>query len=759
MFFYGMGFLLGCTSLWFIDSQGQALLLLSASLATFVFCYVRRFTNRLFIAFLLGLLWSSLNIVIWAEQTQAIVERPKSSKLTGYICSIPVYQIESWQFDFCAKTIDSEPLSHLSRNRVKVRWGKYAVDPSTTPKAGQFWRFNVKLRPVHSKLNPASFDYERWLISNGFIATASVKTEASLMEGTSLASRFHRWRQSVFEHLEGVLPQSPQRPLMLALLLGERNEISPSQWQLLQQTGTSHLLAISGLHVGIASLWSYWIINFLWKRSATLCRMLPAYQAAQIASLCGAIMVVLLSGMGLPAQRALLMLLLFIGARQTGIYLSLSSTIGLALIGILILDPFAPLATSFWLSFGAVLVIAIVVNRSISPRNKLWSWLSVNWYLYLAMIPIGLLFFEVISWVALIANILLIPLTSFATTPLLYIGGMLSIFSEQFAKFIFVLADYLLILTTWVQSKTAQLNPKSLSFVFNSVVLMIFFVLLLVSAFPKKSLSKSPLFAGLVIILLYQNKPSIPPKFEMWVFDIGQGLAIFVNTAQGSLLYDTGWGNSAHATAQSSVIPYLNKMRINTINRLVVSHGDADHAGGLGAILNSLDTQTIISGEPLDSYSSENCHHKRPWQWGDVKFKFLQHNPNNQWQGNNSSCVLSITVNGFRILLPGDIEKSAENRLIARGIEAYDVVIAPHHGSKTSSTWWFVRHTSPKHVIFSTGYDNQWGFPKQSVVERYLQARSKVWITHRDGAIKVTIDQAGGLEVSSMREEHPHFWR
>lgn len=759
MIFYGISFLLGSLSLWFIDSSEQAIVLLVSSSIAFLIgkCWFNKYT---FCGYLFaGAFWSALNVLAWMSLSQSIVKQPKIANVQGYICSIPNYQHDNWRFDFCLSELAGSPISKLSNNKLRIRWGKYAIPPPEPPRAGQYWNIQVKVRPIHGKLNPAGFDYERWLVAEGFIGTAAIKKQAHRVNDFSPSSLFHSWRHNVYDYLNSFLPDSNQKPLMTALLMGERATITQQQWQVLQDSGTSHLLAISGLHVGIASIWSYWIVLFLWKRSAFLCLLMPAQRVAEITSILGALTIVLLSGLGLPAQRALIMLLIFIGSRWIGLNLSLASVLGFAIIVILIVDPFAPLSISFWLSFSAVFTIALVLSRLFKEVKGWLSWLKVNWYLYLAMIPIGLLFFEKISWVAIIANLVLIPLTSFVTTPILYLAALISLISGVLAKYLFLLADYSLMFTSWFQQFLSNYNLGQVGINSDLAIIVLLSAVLVLSLMPAKSLSKSPIAAIFCVLALSVLEPRKLTRFEMWVFDIGQGLAIYIDTPEGNLLFDTGWGDQDYAAARTSIMPFLTQQQILTLNKVILSHGDADHAGSLEYLLNNVEVATLISGEPIPNHTTKDCHKMQPWRWGAVNFKFLNHTDGKRYLGNNSSCVLSIEINGHKMLLPGDIEKSAENRLIANGVQTHDLVIAPHHGSKTSSTREFISRVYPQHVIFSTGYDNHWQFPKRSIVRRYQAIQSKIWVTHQDGAIRVRISENNQLIVSSLRAEKPRFWR
>ena len=747
------------SSLLVVSNSEQATFLAITSVFTsFVLYFKSRLKNPL-LWFCFGISWACINIVFWTEVSSKSVEEPRVAQVEGVICSIPVHRFDSWQFDFCLEQIENAPVNWFKRNRIKMRWGQYAIEPQTTLKAGQYWQLEVKLRPIYGKVNPLAFDYEKWLIAQGYAGTGSVRKKAKLLADSSYRDHYLQFRQSAYDHFSQLIPESDYRPLLIALLMGERSGISDSQWQVFQASGTSHLLAISGLHVGIAALWSYWLIMGIWRRLARLCLLLPAQTAGEVASLIGAISLVVLSGFGLPAQRALIMLAIVLINRWTGRHYSLLNLLALALFLILIIQPFSILSISFWLSFSAVFIIALVLSRQIGSRPQWLVWLNINWFLYLALIPISWIFFNKVSWVAIVANLILIPVSTFLLTPAIYIGALISMVSSSLAIYLFKLADLLMQVTFYFQSFLATYNlddlPIKSSWISISAILLISLSLFL----PVKSLPRFFVLPLCLLLILPLNNQSHKDLIKILVFDVGQGLAILAETEEGQLLFDTGWGRGDFATAESTLVPYIKGSALKQIDKLVVSHGDTDHSGGVKIIDNSILVKEILAGEPLPLHKAKDCHEMLGWQWSGIRYEFLAHRVSTHVEGNNSSCVLSIRTEDFSILLTGDIEKSAERRLLTNGLQPHDIIIAPHHGSNTSSTAPFIEKLQPKHVIFSTGYDNQWNFPRENVVNRYQSAGAQTWVTHKDGAVIIRLDSKGVLSVNGLRRLDPKFWR
>ncbi len=717
---------------------------------------------RFFLWCLYGCFWVSLNVIIWHIYSGQLVKEPEVALIEGRVCSIPVKANTSLQFDFCIDKINTREVSPFQKSRFKGYWGKYAVKTSTVLQAGQYWRFEAKLKPIHGRANPEGFNYEQWLIANSYAGSLAVKKQALLLNKRSVAAYYHYFRQNLFNQLQSVINETPAKAILIAILMGERSEITHSQWEIFQAAGTSHLLAISGLHIGIAAMWCYWLTLLTWRCSASLCLWLPAQKAAEVASLVGAIVLLLLSGFALPALRASLMLLIYLLSRWSGRYFTLTSILMISLITILLIQPFSLLSISFWLSFSAVAIIALGLSRSIMAENKLISWFKINTYLYLFLIPISWFFFDKVSWISIVANLLLIPLYSFIITPMIYLAALSLLLGQQVAKWMFMIASELTEISLLLQSYFARWNESIVMPVANSQHLYAAILGLSVLWILPKRLVSQVLRLPLVGILLLSSfnfqQASSSKVLEVWVFDIGQGLAVYLETSEGNLLFDTGWGSQEYAMATSSIIPFLKKRGVSAIDKVVISHNDADHRGGLGSIQKVFKTTQLLSGEITKKDNTINCHQSSPWRWSGVDFKFLPHLSKKNLSGNNASCVLSVAVNDKKLLITGDIEKAAELKLVSNGLSRHHIVVAPHHGSNTSSTEPFIMATLPEHTIFSTGYDNQWKLPRSNVIQRYLNQGARIWNTSDDGAIYIQFTYQK-YKVSSFRQSKSQFWQ
>ncbi len=793
----------------------------------------RQQIKRWFFLFL-GLAWSSLNVFIWFNYSNNLVTKPHVSNLTGYVCSvIPETQStnitnhshnseikkipnrKSITFDFCVTSMESEITDELivdhpfevpqinifSNNKIKLSIYNFNSDSRLQLVSGTIMTLKAKIKPIHGRVNPNGFAYEKWLVSESYIATGYVKKiTTEQIEAKPINTRvnainsikqfYNHQRQKLYSHLESISANNQFQGLILALSIGEKRMISDEQWSIFKNSGTSHLLAISGLHIGIASLWSYYSVYFFimfWNFLTKGRYFLSPKRPAMLGSIIGGLSIALISGLGYPAQRAVLMLLVFYFNKISHRHYSTPSILSITFILIVLIQPFSILSEGFWLSFLAVSIILLSLSYGLkgeNGRSKLVSWFRVNLFIFIGLTPISWFFFSQVSIVSLATNLVLIPLTSLFTAPIVYLGMLLSSINIELASLIFNLANKLLTVSYWIQSELANWNNDldyfNTSLGFPSLLLLIMssILILLPSKFPSRILVL-PITLVTLIGLFSPNLKQHQP-FKMVVFDIGQGLAVYIGNEGKHLIYDTGYGNSDFAMANSVILPFLKANGIKKIDRLIISHGDSDHRGGLESILSSISVKQLFSGDKIDVADQlieglpiQNCHSADSWRWGNAIFKFINFRKENPSRtsddlaiydnrSNNFSCVLSISIKGKKLLLTGDIEKKAETLLIEQNAMInshlkHDVIVVPHHGSLTSSTEAFVKIVNAKDAIFSTGYANQWQFPKTEVIERYRRYGANIWITDKQGAISLIFDK-DDLMVSAERESYQHFW-
>jgi len=696
--------------------------------------------------------------------------------LTGVVAGLPQVLERGVRFDFDVES--SEP---GVPQRVALSWyGRSAPDESREVRpvrAGERWRFTARLRRPHGSANPHGFDYEAWLLERGIRATGYVRMpsrrgadeRAPPERLADTVPRPQYWietlREAAREKILGALPERPYAGVLIALAIGDQRAIDTGQWQLFARTGVSHLMSISGLHVTMVAGLFAMLASWCWRRSERLALALPAQKAAALTGFLAAFAYCLISGFAVPAQRTLYMVGVVALALWLGRAASASRVLAAALLLVLALDPWAVLSPGFWLSFAAVAVIFYVgTGRSAQP-HWLAQWGRVQWAVTVGLAPLLLVLFQQVSLVSPIANAVAIPLVSFVITPLALAGAVLPFgwpleLGHAILELLMAMLEWLARLPSAVWHQHAPLAwavPLALA----GIVW-----LLLPRGFPARGL-------GLILMLpLFAASPAGPRAGELWitVLDVGQGLSVLARTERHALLYDAGPAFNAVADSGSRVIvPYLRGEGIDRLDALVVSHDDRDHSGGAASVLEAIPVGVLWSSLSPDHALLDAptwrapCRADRKWLWDGVSFEFLHPrediSPGRTARANNRSCVLRIEASGGRALLTGDIERAAEHELLrsAPGLLRAEVLLVPHHGSATSSAPEFVKQVAPRYAVFTVGYRNRFGHPREDVLARYREAGSELLRTDAAGAIRLRF-APGNLQVDAERDRARRYW-
>ncbi len=720
-----------------------------------VFIIFPRF--RLFFAFLLGLLW-----VIWRADMILMQKLPtelenKEIQLIGTIIDLPKYNSKSWQFNF--KPMPSKKWSNPGN--IRLKWYTHS---EIELRPGQLWKLTLRLRPVRTTLNPNIFDYSKWLYQIRILTTGSVRTKAKqhLLKPAS-SFNIDNLRYSLAQSIKTSLNEAKMQGIIIALAIGNKQWISQPQKTVLQHTGTAHLIAISGLHLGLIAWFSYWLALHFWSCMGRMVLWLPAPQFAALFSLFMTFLYALLAGFSISTQRAFIMIMVVIVGQFFFRKIAISRLLATALLLVLLWDPLAVLTAGFWLSFGAVIAIAYVLsnetNFNISPFAK-WGiniW-KTQWAVTLGLLVMLLSIFGYISLVSPVANLIAIPWVSFIVVPFSLLGSLSLIIFPEFAHYLFGIANYVLDML-WVSlNYLAQLEWSTLTLatppLWEKIVAFIgIIILLLPRGFPAKWL-------GIIWLLpLFFTPIAQINRGHIWfsLLDVGQGLATLIQTQHHVLLYDTG----TQFYTRSVVIPFLQAQAIKKIDILVISHDDKDHSGGLKDIIQHFAVEKILTSIKNTKYSNTwSCKIGQYWQWDNIDFQVLHPVTNYNADDNNLSCVVKINSQNASILLTGDIEKKAEYYLATHHPEKLkaDILVVPHHGSMTSSTYTFINLVQPKIALFSAGYYNRFGHPRKEIVQRYLKHKSKVWNTAQTGMIQFKLSQSGISEPYLARKELSRYW-
>jgi competence protein ComEC len=627
---------------------------------------------------------------------------------------------------------------------------------------GERWRLTLRLKRPHGNANPHAFDYEAWLLERGIRATGYVRSKADNRRLDELVPHpgylVERLRDAVRTRFLATLPDADYAGILVALVVGDQRAIDGDYWRVFSRTGTTHLMSISGLHVTMVAALAGWCVGWLWRRHPRLVLQLPAQRVAVLAGWAAALAYALLSGFSVPAQRTAYMLSVAALALLCGRRTAASRTLALALLAVLIVDPWSVLAAGFWLSFGAVALLFYVASGRLAEtpgwRGGLARWGIAQWAVTVGSLPLLLLFFQQFSLVSPLANALAIPAISFVVTPLALLAAALPI-------------PGLLDLDHWLLGWVMQLLVILADFPVATLpaprpwVLLPALVgvgwLLLPRGFPARWL-------GLALLVpLAVAMPARPPAGEatVTVLDVGQGLAVVVQTATRTLLYDTGPLYSAESDAgQRVVLPYLRAIGVDRLDALVVTHGDSDHSGGAASVLASVPVGRVLSSLP--ELGGDFCRAGERWEWDGVRFSILypagEPSPGERVKPNHLSCVLRVEAGGQSILLTSDIEAADEASLLAADAAALrsDVLVVPHHGSRTSSTPAFIAAVGAGQLIYPVGYRNRFGHPRADVVARYGDTPS--WRSDRDGALSVRLGGVAIPAIAAYRQTHQRYW-
>lgn len=755
MYSYAIAFLGGTLCLPLLAARLPDPVWACGLVATFVLSLV--FKRKLAATFLLALAGFWLHSAWQLAASLPAALEGKDITLVGTVDDIPSRQGHILRFPLRVAEVADLPGSIAFPRRLRLSW----YYPQAVPEVGERWRFKVRLRRPYGFRNPGGFDYEGWLFQQRIGATGYVRDQAAQRLAGPAVAQPHAWRRALYRHMHDHVLPLPGGEVIVALALGVRHGLSDSQWELYRITGTSHLMAISGLHIGLVAGLFFWLTRLLWARFPGLVQRLAAPRAAAVAAMAGAAGYAALAGFSIPTQRALIMVWLVCAGVALLRHVNPLNTLSLALVLVLLLDPLAVLSAGFWLSFTAVLLLVLFHRRTravpasvVRPR---WQRaVQAQCLLSLGLMPLTLVNFHTLAWLSPVANLIAIPWVSLVVVPLTLAGLCLFPLSTEAAGAVWSLAGYSYVGLEWLLARLASSPMAELTLarpLWVAVAAMAGMVGMLLASGRRRIL------AALLVIPLPLYSVARPGAGEVWVdvLDVGQGLAVVAQTERHTLVYDTGprFGSGLD-TGEAVVMPFLRTRGVAAIDTLVVSHGDNDHIGGAASVLDAFPTGRVLTSRPeqLPVARVEACREAQGWHWDGVDFSLLHPGKRSWRQENNASCVLMIeTASGQRLLLPGDIEASAEYDLVGRYRDALQaaVLLAPHHGSRSSSTASFITAVAPDSVIFPAGRHNRYGFPHPDILERYRQhnvARHTVGCT---GALQVRL---GGSEGPRLEAGH-----
>jgi competence protein ComEC len=743
----------------------------------------------------------------------------QSIVINGRISNIPVTSGKVTRFEFeidhyrvLSQTdqLNNESLAEFPQ-KLRLSW-YYAGKVN----AGEKWQLEVRLKPIHGFMNPGGFDYEAWLFQHGIHATGYVRKSAlNQMQQAAPAWSINVIRQFISQLIDDEIytkdnsNENNAFALVKALSIGDKSSLTSQQWRVLTQTGTSHLMAISGLHIGLAYLFAYLLIRRVIP--AFVMKHVPAQHVALTGGMTVALLYALIAGLSIPTQRAIIMLFalsIMVLIRRNNRPVD---SLGFALLLVLLVDPLAVLSAGFWFSFSAVAVIFISVmteQQQYDENTALWrklaiilkQWVRLQLIISVFLLPLSLFMFQQVSLVSPLANLLLIPYVSFLVVPVVLLAIVSTFLFQDVAALLFDFSALLLEIiwpvlsylseqpfALWVQGDVAVIELLMAC----AALLLIFFArelsrLIVTVYFSKNRQSVDNLacwavrlMAGLLFFPLFISNESTltAGNYQLTVLDVGQGSAAVIQTRNHVAVFDTGAKFSDKLDAGSGVvIPYLRSQGIKDIDRLIISHGDSDHIGGAQSVLDAY-PETLLIGQDLDELVVNNkylnkvrinnkraCVRGMKWQWDGVNFEFLSPHKNSSFSRskmrNNRSCVLRLSSLSGSVLLTGDIEKKVEEQLLKQyGKQLFsDILVVPHHGSNTSSSIEFITAVSPNISVISAGYKNRYKLPSYKVINRYKTSNRELIQTANSGAITISLSAKRGIVVERYREKARKYW-
>lgn len=712
----------------------------------------------------LGFAWAAWRAQLHMSDSLPAAWQGVDMRVEGVVANLPDRDTRGERFDFRIEKILTPDARAPAR--IRLTWPAPEWNNPVAPrrlKAGERWRFTVRLKPPHGTANPDGFDYEAWLLTRNIRATGYVREHTQpekLGHGAWPLDRLQALRDRVRDSIGQALKDHPRAGVIVALAVGDQGSIPHENWRVYNRTGTNHLMSISGLHITLFAVLIGGMIHAFWRRVPRLVLRLPARRAALLAGWLAALGYTLLAGFQIPAQRTLFMLTVLIA----GLWLQRDprpfSLLSLALFVVLLIDPWAVLAPGFWLSFGAVAAMMWAGQGLVGRSGKIATWTRAQVAVTLALAPALLLLFHQISLISPLANALAIPVVSWGVAPLALAGMVVTPLLHLAAGLMQGVETALQWLSAFSWASWSLPVPTV-----TAIVLSLAGVIwLLAPGLPARWLGG---FMFMPLLFPPVEMPR-PGTFEAEVLDVGQGTAVLIRTAGHALLYDTGPALGDNDAGQQIVLPRLRALGMAKLDGLIVTHDDLDHTGGAASVMRDMEIGWLMSSLPenhvLLKRSSLRCVRGQRWQWDGVQFEIL--NPpayayeQAARKDNDKSCVLKITQGSQSLLLTADAERIGELEMTERVAEKLPatVLMAGHHGSRTSSIEEFVSQVRPKYVIYSNGWRNRFGHPHPDVMARFQRLNAESHRTDHQGWTRIRFTERGP-EFEHWRDRHVRYWQ
>ncbi len=681
--------------------------------------------------------------------------------VVGSLVGLPLARTDASRFTLRVEHAALDGKALALHGRVTVSW----YDGAPPLQACTRWRLLLRLKRPRALLDPGSADSERSALERGIVATGYVRDDDGNQQLPGPRWCVDGVRAAIAAGIAARVRDQHDASLLRAFAVGDTRGLSQDDWAVARANGVSHLIAISGFHVGVAAVfgvWLAWLIYALWPRLG-LCLPRPPAQAG--AALLAAGVYSALAGFGLPTVRTLLMIAVVALARCSRRASGGAQSLALALVAILLADPLAVLAAGFWLSFaGVAFLILFLQSRGRGWRAFVHELSAGQLLMTVALLPLTLWFFGQASLVGALSNLVAVPVVSFVIVPCALFGMLLLALCPPLATPVLWLAAHIVHAQWWLLERMASwpgaqwylplVQPYALGLALAGALW-----LFLPRGVPLRWLG------GLLFLPLLLPPRSVPAEgaFRVWVLDVGQGLSVLVHTRGHALVYDAGARYpSGFDLGEAVVLPSIHALGIRRLDMLMISHGDNDHAGGAAAIVKAFPQARRLAGEPARMpVPMVQCVAGQSWQWDGVRFRVLSPGPGGGDHDNDSSCVLLVEGRGGRVLLTGDISLKMEPA-VAAALDAGPppVLLVPHHGSKTSSSAAFIAALKPPLAVVSAGWRNRFDHPRPEVVARYAEAGVPLFNTAVQGALEMDFPADGPpRRRPGWRLRQTRYWR
>jgi competence protein ComEC len=710
---------------------------------------------------LLGAAWTMWRADIALAQRLPVALEGEDIVVTGTVRGLPRVQDDSTRFDLAVQTSERDGVAAPVGGILRLSW--YDTAPAIEPCSR--WQLHLRLKRPRGLIDPGGFDFERYALSEGITATGYVREDAGNRVVGDKWLCVDRLRQRIVQGIADTLGPGHASNTLRALAFGDQQAMDEHEWNVARATGIPHLIAISGLHIALFAGFGVLLVRGLWKLAPRLTLRWPAPLIEAVASIVFASAYATIAGLGLPTRRALVMIGVLLAANFARRARAPVHGLAFAVIVLLALDPLCVLSAGFWLSFVGVAWLMFALGGR-GERVRWWrEMVSAQGVASVGLLPLTIWFFGQSSLIGPLANLLAVPAICFFILPLGVAGALLQCVLPSLGAPLLHVAGMAMQGLWWLLERLANWPgalwyfPEPSAFAVALAVLGAAW-LLLPRGLPARGLG--------VLLFLPLLVPWRPPlregEFQTLMLDVGQGLALVVRTHDHALVYDAGARfPSGFDLGDAAVVPALHAIGVNHVDRLIVSHGDNDHAGGAAAVVAAFPGVGVASGEPERlPVPAAQCLAGEAWQWNGVAFRMVHPHAPLSDKANDRCCVLEVRTGSSALLLTGDISSAVETEVAAAIAPAADhtVLQVPHHGSKTSSSAAFVDALQPESALVSAGYRNHFNHPSPLVVSRYRAAEVDLLNTAQSGFVDILFgpDAPPRVIERGRVDRHP-YWR